>query len=219
MAGMSTLDEPAERPGELVADSVVHGIGLVAAIAGAGALMTAAVLHGAPLATNGIYAAALIAMLTCSAAYNLGVRLSFREILRRADHAAIFVMIAATYTPFTTGALHGAWAVGLTVTVWAVAAVGVALKVALAPHGLRGVTTLLYIAFGWVGVVAAKPFLAALSPTILALLVVGGLVYTAGTVFFALQRLPYQRAIWHGFVVAGAAIHFCAIFALVGLAG
>ncbi len=203
------------RHGEIVADGIVHAVGLVAAVAGAGALITAAVLRGGQVAEAVIYVVGLIAMLAASAAYNLGLHLSFREALRRLDHAAIFVMIAGTYTPFTAGVLHGGWAIGLTATVWAIAALGVLLKTALAPHGLRGLTTLLYIAFGWIGVVAAQPFLATLSPTIVWLVLAGGLVYTLGTVVFTLQRLPYQTAIWHGFVIAGAAVHFCAIFLIV----
>ena len=209
------IGEHLHRRGEIVADGIVHAVGLAAAIAGAGALITAAIFRGTSVTTVAIYGLALIAMLAASAAYNLGVRLRFREVLRRLDHAAIFTMIAGTYTPFTAGELHGGWAIGLTAAVWAMAALGVVLKMALVPHGLRGLTTLLYIAFGWVGVIAAQPFLAALSPLVLWLLVAGGVIYTLGTVVFTLQRLPYQRAIWHGFVVAGAAIHFCAIFVMV----
>ncbi len=200
---------------EIAADGIVHAVGLAAAIAGAGALIAAAAAHGISVAAVAVYASALIAMLAASAAYNLGVRLRFREVLRRLDHAAIFIMIAGTYTPFTVGVLHGGWAIGLTAAVWAIAALGVLLKTALAPHGLRGLTTLLYIAFGWIGVVAAQPFLTALSPAVLWLVLAGGLTYTLGTVVFMLQRLPYQNAIWHGFVVAGAAVHFCAIFLIV----
>ncbi len=213
MAGNS--GERMHSRGEMVADGIVHAVGLVAGIAGASALVTAAVFRGASPATVSIYGFALIAMFACSAAYNLGVRLRFREMLRRLDHAAIFTMIAGTYTPFTAGVLHGAWAVGLTAAVWGIAGIGIALKLVLAPHGSQPLTTILYIAFGWIGVIAAKPFLAALSPSVLLLVMIGGLVYTAGTIFFALQRLPYQRAIWHAFVVAGAAIHFCAIFDMI----
>lgn len=200
---------------EIVADGIVHAVGLAAAVAGACALVTAAVLRGSSVAAAVIYAVALIAMLAASAAYSLGRDLRFREVLRRLDHAAIFVMIAGTYTPFTAGVLTGGWAAGLTAAVWAIAALGVLMKTAFAPRGLRGLTTFLYIAFGWIGVVAAQPFLSALSPLVLWLVVAGGVIYTLGTVFFSLRRLPYQRAIWHGFVIVAAAVHFCAIFVLV----
>ena len=154
-------------------------------------------------------------MLTFSAAYSLGAHLRFHEVLRRLDYAAIFIMIAGTYTPFTAGVLNDGWAIGLTTAVWAIAALGVVLKTAVAPYGLRNVTTLLYIAFGWIGVVAAKPFMAVLSPLVLWLVVAGGLIYTLGTVVYTQQHLPYRRAIWHAFVVAGAAAHFWAIFLIV----
>ncbi len=210
--------ETGERPytrSEIVADGIVHAIGLAAAVAGARALIAAAVLHGASVAAVAVYAFGLIAMLAVSAAYSLGSHLGFHEALRRLDYAAIFIMIAGTYTPFTAGALHGGLAVGLTAAVWAIAALGVALKTALAPHGLRNVTTLLYIAFGWVGVVAAQPFVAVLSPSVLWLVVAGGVIYTLGTVFNTVQRLPYRRAIWHVFVITAAAAHFWAIFLMV----
>ncbi len=209
------VEQRAYSRSEIVADGIVHAVGLTAAVAGAGALIAAAAACGAALAAIAVYIFGLIAMLTASAGYSLGRRLRFREALRRLDHAAIWIMIAGTYTPFTAGVLTGGWAIGLTAAVWAVAALGVLLKTVLAPHGMRGLTTLLYIAFGWIGVIAAQPFIAALSPLVLWLLVVGGIVYTLGTVVFTVQGLRYQRAIWHGFVIAGAAIHFCAIFVMV----
>ncbi len=201
--------------GEIVADGVVHAVGLAAAAVGAGALISTAAAGGGPVAAVAVYVFALIAMLTASAAYSLGGRLRFHEVLRRLDHAAILVMIAGTYTPFTAGALTGLPAIGLTAAVWALAAAGVLLKTVIAPHGLRNLTTLLYLAFGWLGLTAAQPFLAVLSPLVLALLLAGGLVYSLGTIVYTVQGLRYQRAIWHGFVVAGAAIHFCAIYLMV----
>ncbi len=208
----------AERPSrrsEIVADGIVHAVGLAAAVVGARVLIAAAVAHGASVAAVAIYAFALITMLTVSAAYSLGSRLRFHELLRRLDYAAIFIMIAGTYTPFTAGVLSDGWAIGLTTAVWAIAVLGVVLKTMLAPHGLRNVTTLLYIAFGWMGVLAARPFLEVLSPTVLWLVVAGGVIYTLGTAFYSLQQLPYRRAIWHTFVIAGAAAHFYAIFLMV----
>ena len=201
--------------GEVVADGIVHAVGLAAAVVGARGLIAAAVLHGTAVAAVAVYAFALIAMLAVSAAYSLGSRLRFHEVLRRLDFAAIFIMIAGTYTPFTAGVLSGGWAIGLTTAVWAIAALGVVLKVVLVPRGRRGLTTLLYIAFGWIGVVAAGPFLAVLSPSVLWLVVAGGVIYTLGTIVFTVQHLPYRRAIWHAFVVAGAAAHFTAIFLMV----
>lgn len=207
--------------GEMTADGIVHVVGLAAAIVGAGVLIAwMAVTSGlATIVPASIYAFGLIAMLACSAAYNLGVRFRYRELWRRLDHAAIFVMIAGTYTPFTTLALSGWWAIGLTVAVWAIAAVGIVLKLSLKGGRSPLLSALLYIAFGWIGVVAAGPFLASLTPQILALLVTGGAIYTLGTIFHGLQAMPYQRAVWHTFVVAGAALHFSAVFGMMAHAG
>jgi hemolysin III len=102
----------------------------------------------------------------------------------------------------------------MTIAVWAIAAIGVAVKLLQAPGGSQRLTTLLYIGFGWIGLVAAGPFLSALSAPVPLLIVAGGVVYTSGTIVFSLEKLRYQRAIWHGFVVAGAAIHFWAISAM-----
>ena len=209
------IQERRASRGEIVADGIVHAVGLAAAVTGAVALISAAVFRGTSVAAVAVYAAALIAMLAASAAYSLGFRLRFHEVLRRLDHAGIFVMIAGSYTPFTAGVLTGRWAIGLTTAVWTIAALGVLMKTVLAPRGRRGLTTALYIAFGWIGVVAARPFLATLSPSVLWLVAAGGVLYTLGTAFHMPLRLPYRRAIWHGFVVAGAAVHFCAILLVV----
>lgn len=206
---------------ELAADGVVHAVGLSAGIAGAVALIVVVAMSRQPIAlvTGLIYAIGLLAMLGFSAAYSLGVRLRCRERLRRLDHAAIFAMIAGTYTPFTTMALDGAWAIGLTAAVWSIALFGIALKLTVRPDRIQFLSIVVYIGFGWIGLIAAKPFLATLSTPILVLLVAGGLIYTVGTVFVALDRMPYRRAIWHGFVLVAAAVHFSAVFDMMVTSG
>ncbi len=199
---------------EVIADGAVHAVGLTAALAATAFLIGATIVWGSHTTVAAIYAFGLVAMLGFSATFNLGVRLPFREFWRRLDLAAIFVMIAGTYTPFTVAALSGSWALWMTIAVWAIAAIGVAVKLLQAPGGSQRLTTLLYIGFGWIGLVAAGPFLSALSAPVPLLIVTGGVVYTSGTIVFSLEKLRYQRAIWHGFVVAGAAIHFWAIFAM-----
>lgn len=203
-------------PGEATADAAIHLIGLAAATGGAIMLIGWLVTGGGwpAVAAASVYAFGLIAMFGCSTVYNFSVRRKNRDLWRRLDHAAIFVMIAGTYTPFTTGALSGAWAFGLTFAVWVIAAVGIAVKLLRAPARSQKLSAILYITFGWMAVLAAKPFVEVLSPTVIALVVAGGVVYTLGTFFFAHQQLPYQRALWHGFVLAGAAIHFCAVVAV-----
>lgn len=206
-----------ETAPELLADKVIHIVGLSAGGVAAAVLMGfAAIARGvSDLASAAIYSLGLMAMLGCSAAYNLARRSPHRDLLRRFDHAAIFVMIAGTYTPFTILALSGSWAIFMTALVWIIAAAGVALKLILPQRRFEGLSVAIYIAFGWIVVVAAGPFMNALSPTILALVAAGGIVYTAGVIFHAWERLPFQNAIWHGFVLVAAALHFAAICGVV----
>ena len=149
-------------------------------------------------------------MFSCSAAYNLGRWSRHRDWLRNLDQAAIFVMIASTYTPFTILHLEGAWSLALTSFVWSFAAVGILMRLL---HGrlFERLSTLLYLAFGWMALVALFPLLRALDATTVALLAAGGLLYTAGVIFHLWERLPFQNAIWHGFVFAAASLHYAAV--------
>lgn len=205
--------------GERLADGLVHAVGLFAAIAGGAVLvaLTFWVHDGSGMvAATGIYALCLVAMLACSAAYNLGQLNRARPFLRRLDEAAIFLMIAGSYTPFTTQRFPGAWAVGMTSLIWTLALLGAAGKLAAAR--LPGwLWTLGYVAFGWVALIALRPLIQGVPMTVLALLTAGGLIYTSGALIFHSQ-LPYRRAIWHGFVVAAAGVHYAAICAGVVLA-
>jgi len=157
-------------------------------------------------------------MLSCSAAYNLTKPSKARPFLRRLDEAAIFVMIAGSYTPFTSQRLEGAWAWSMTSVVWGIAAAGVAGKL-LFPRIPEKLWVLLYVAFGWVAVVAIVPLIQGVAMSALILLAVGGLIYTSGALIFLKETLPFRRAIWHGFVVAAAAVHYAAVFAGVAVAG
>jgi len=205
------------RRAELAADAVVHGIGIAAAVIGAGALIVIAAVkrNGLELATVTTYSFGLLAMLICSTVYNMAERSRYRELLRRFDHAAIFVMIAGTYTPFTTIGLAGGWAVAMTIFVWLAAALGVILKLAVSSGRFAKLSIALYLIFGWLGMVIMWPLLGAVGIPILILLAVGGVIYSLGTIVHAFDRLPFQRAIWHGFVVTAAAVHYAAIVALV----
>jgi hemolysin III len=208
---------------ERVADRFVHllgvGLGLPAAIA----VVTLATVSGGAAANQGtpqlvavaLYAAGLVAMLGCSAAYHLKHASPRREWLRRFDHAAIFAMIAGTYTPFTLRLARG-WAEGLTAGIWTVAALGIAAKL-WKPRGIAPISTVLYLALGWIGVVAAGPFTRALATSTLVLLAVGGMIYSVGVVFHLWRRLRYQNAIWHGFVLTAACVHYAAVLTVVGV--
>ncbi|MEI7932133.1 MAG: hemolysin III family protein [Alphaproteobacteria bacterium] len=204
---------------ERLADGWVHAIGLVAAIAGGIVLLTYSILAGGAglIAATSLYAVCLVAMLSASTAYNLTHITHVRPVLRRLDEAAIFLMIAGSYTPFTTQRLEGAWAIAMTLLVWLLAVVGVTGKL-IAPRISDRAWTLLYVAFGWVAVIAIWPLIHGVTMSALILLVIGGLIYTTGALIFLKVGLPFRRAIWHGFVISAAAIHYAAIFVGVAVA-
>ena len=180
--------------------------------------MGIAVSHGitGQVAAVGVYALGLIAMLAFSTAYNFA-HPRLQPLLYRVDHVGIFLMIAASYTPFMTQLLHGAWSWGMTITVWALATVGILVRLFLPRLG-EMVSVVFYLALGWVVVIAIKPLVHDTPLPALILLAAGGLVYTVGAVLFILKRLKFRRAIWHGHVVAGAATHYAAIMIGVVLA-
>lgn len=204
---------------ERLADLWVHSVGLGLAVAGGLTLaVLAAIYAGAAVGVStAIYALCLIAMLTASTVYNLTKPCAARPILRRLDEAAIFLMIAGSYTPFTTQRFEGGWAIGFTVLIWTVALGGVVAKL-VAPRISDRFWSLIYGLFGWVAVLALKPMIDGVHPIALGLLVAGGLIYTAGIFVFVAPGLRYRRAIWHGFVVAGAGTHWAAVLVGVVLA-
>ena len=157
----------------------------------------------------GIYASGFVLMLSFSLAYNFseGRR---RPILRRLDHTGIFLMIAGSYTPFTTMALKGAWAWGMTITVWSIAGCGILGKL-FAPRLHEGIWIAFYLAMGWIILVAAGPIFHALPSPASVLLVIGGLLYSSGVVFHVKEHLPFSKSIWHGHVLAGASVHWAAV--------
>ena len=149
-------------------------------------------------------------MLGCSALYNLASDRPRKALWRRLDHAAIFVMIAGTYTPFAVVAIGGAWGTGLLVFVWTVAAAGVVLKL-LDPGRFETLSIAAYLSLGWTIIVAIDHLIAAVSLRAFVLLAAAGFLYSAGVLFYRWHRLPYQRAIWHGFVLTAAACQYFAI--------
>jgi hemolysin III len=193
------------------ADLVVHIVGLAFALLGGGILLglTFGVGTLSETASVSIYVIGFVCMLALSCAYNFaGAR--WRPILRRLDHAGIFVMIAGSYTPFTTQRLHGAWALWMTAAVWALAALGIASELVL-PGRWRRLRVGIYLALGWLALVAIKPLVAGLSWFVLCLLAVGGVVYSTGAAFYLIHKLKFRRAIWHGHVVGGSMLHYMAV--------
>jgi len=197
---------------ELIADGIVHAIGVSLGVAGAIVIVivTANSAHTADMPSIVIYTIGLLSMLGFSAAYNTWPITHVKWLLRRFDHSAIYLMIAGTYTPFI-GQLKGDFvSIGLLIGVWLTAVVGVTLKLLL-PGRFDRLAVVLYLILGWAGVVVYQPVAAALPSLSIWLLAVGGALYSTGVIFHGWQSLRFQNAIWHGFVLVAACCHYTAI--------
>jgi hemolysin III len=204
--------ERAQSPGEEIANSVSHGVAFLAAVAGAPVLVLSAVRHGgaARIAGAGVFAAAMVLLYLTSALYHALPRNRAKRVFQVLDRAAIFLMIAGTYTPFTLGVLRGTWGWTLFGLVWGLALAGVVLTAA---GGVRypKLTTGLYLAMGWLILVAVKPLWLRMPSPGLFWLAAGGIAYTVGVVFYAANRVRYSHFVWHLFVITGTACHFLAV--------
>lgn len=165
---------------------------------------------GAQMAAILVYCAGLLAMLCASAAYNLAPPGRAKAVLRRLDHAAIFVMIAGTYTPFAVARLGDTAGREILALVWSAALFGVALKL-LFPHRFEKAGIVLYLSTGWLIVMALQPLAAAVAASNLRLLIAGALIYSAGVLFYLVEKIPYHKVIWHGLVLLAVLLHFTAI--------
>ena len=206
----------ATRPqllGEEIANSITHGAGLVASVAAIPILVLSAAANRDPWQVVGgaIFGATLVLLYLASTVYHALPDCEGKRVLRVIDHSAIYLLIAGTYTPFLLGVLRGPWGWSLLGTIWALALLGVMAKWVLRFRFPR-LSTALYIAMGWLIVVAIRPLVTHISPAGLAWLVAGGVCYTAGVAFYATDtRLRYGHALWHLFVIAGSACHFMAV--------
>jgi len=192
------------------ADLIVHIAGLVLAIAGGALMVWRALANEALLLATCVYALGLLVMFACSAAYNFAAP-PRQPVLRKLDHAGIFVMIAGSYTPFLVLALSGAWVWTMIAVVWGVALFGVFAKLCLPGLG-KGFWVAIYLLLGWVGIVAIKPMIAGLPAPVLWLIAAGGLIYTIGVGFYVRKAMVYNRALWHAHVLGGALAHWIAIW-------
>lgn len=197
---------------EKLVDGWVHGIALgVFTLAVFAALGLAIWQGGFGMATAiAVYAVCVLTMIGCSMAYNLAENHKRKSLLRRMDHAAIFLMIAGTYTPFTAVRFDGAWAISMTTIIWVLAFVGAAGKLFFPTVG-KHIWTVFYVVMGWLIVVATGPMIEEVPLAGIILLFTGGVIYTAGVAFYVWENLPFRRAIWHGFVMAAAAVHYAAV--------
>ena len=203
---------PALRPFEELVNALTHGLGAVASVAGGAVLITLAALWGDVWHVVGasVFVGSLVLLYTASTLYHAIPYARAKAKLKVFDHCAIYVLIAGTYTPFTLIGLRGPWGWSLFAAVWAMAVVGIVFKL-FTTGRFQVVSTLMYVAMGWVGVVAAGPMIEALSPATLGWIVAGGVAYTAGTAFYLSRRIPYAHAIWHLFVLAGSVCHFAGV--------
>ena len=198
------------------ANSITHGLGLAFSVLGLVLIVIAAARVGTVwhVVSGSIFGTALVLLYTTSPLYHSFQDLRTKQVLQKFDHAAIFLLIAGTYTPFLLVTLRGAWGWSLFGEVWGLAITGVVLKFWFAGR-FRLVSTLIYIGMGWLVMIALKPLRASLPSAGLELLLAGGLCYTGGTVFYLWKRLPYHHAIWHLFVLGGSACHWVAVFCYV----
>jgi hemolysin III len=196
---------------EKIADGCVHAAGLAFSFVAASLLVIGAMetVPAAQFIGVIVYSIGLIGMFAASAAYNLASRDRLKEILRRLDHAAIFVMIAGSYTPFAL-VMGGVAGNAILAAVWLIAALGVVMKLFF-PRRLEKSSLALYLLQGWIVVLAFKSVVASLPGDALAMLITGGLVYTLGVVFHLWERLRFHNVIWHLFVLAGAVCQFVAV--------
>jgi hemolysin III len=209
---MGSVVFPQYTKRERVADGCIHVVSIVASLIALVALLVVAIKTQAALwiVSLAIYGIALVATFSCSAGYHLIVRPKLKSIFRRLDHAAIFLMIAGTYTPFALMKMDAPWGLTLLAVVWSMAALGIAIKLS-APRYLEGVSTALYLVQGWAVVVAWKPLVAAVPGHVALLLMLGGVLYTVGVAFHLWEKLPFQNAIWHAFVLTAASVHYAAV--------
>jgi len=200
-------------PREELANAVTHGVGFVASLIGLPILVVAAASRGERAALVGVsvFGAALVALYAASTLYHAVSHPTLKQRLRVLDHACIYLLIAGTYTPFTLGVLRGRWGWTLFGIVWTLAALGVLFKVLFGGGAMAKLSTAVYVAMGWVVIIAIKPLVAAMDSAGLMLLVAGGLLYTGGVVFYVDKRRTWSHPVWHLFVMGGSVCHYFAV--------
>lgn len=201
--------------GEEIGNSITHGIGAGLSIAGLTVLVVYAISKDSSwhILSFTIYGASLVALYLASTLYHSIQHPGAKRVLRRVDHAAIYLLIAGTYTPFLLISLRNTWGWTLLVIIWGIAILGIAYKLLFLEYFER-LSALGYVMMGWLCLVAGRQLLSNLPPEILTWLAVGGVIYTVGITFLVIQRIPYRHTIWHLFVLLGSLCHYFAVFKL-----
>jgi hemolysin III len=209
---MRDMNKRPQSLGEEIANSVSHGVAFVAAVVSVPYLVASAShQNSASFVGTLVFAATMVLLYLASTLYHAMPEGRTKRVFCKIDHGAIYLFIAGTYTPFALGALHGAWGWSLFAVVWSLAAIGVTLK-AFDRLSHPWLSTGLYLAMGWLVVVAAVPLLERVPLQGVMWLVAGGLAYTVGVIFFVLDsRIRYSHTVWHGFVAMGTMCHFVAV--------
>ena len=208
--------EPQYRPltfAEEIANGISHGVGLLLALVAIPFLLLPAIEAGRVRFIVGVsvFGATVILLYLASTLYHSITHEAAKSLFRLFDHTAIFLLIAGSYTPFALGVLRGPWGWSLLAAVWTLAIVGITLKISKRTRHSR-ISIVLYVIMGWLAIVAVKPILALVPLPGIILILAGGIAYTAGTLFFANERLRYGHFFWHLFVLAGTSCHFAAVF-------
>jgi hemolysin III len=206
------LQKRAQSRGEEIANSLSHGVAFLAAVVVSPVLILFAVQRysSASIVGASIFAFTMMLLYITSAFYHILPANKAKRVFHILDHSAIFLLIAGTYTPFTLGVLRGTWGWTLFGLVWGIAVVGVVLK-SIGGVRYKKLSTLLYLAMGWLIIIAVKPLWLNMPSWGLFWLAAGGLAYTAGVGFYAAKRIPYAHFVWHLFVITGTACHFVAV--------
>lgn len=199
--------------GEELANAITHGIGLLASLIGLPVLVLTAATRGERVAVIGasVFGATLVALYAASTLYHATSHPERKQRFRTVDHAAIYLLIAGTYTPFTLGVLRGVWGWTLFGVVWTLAAIGVLFKLVIGTDRFPRLSTIMYVAMGWLAIFIVKPLMASLDTAGLLLLVGGGLCYTGGVLFYIDKRRAWTHPVWHLFVMGGSACHYFAV--------
>lgn len=203
-----------EHHREELLNALTHGLGAILSVGAGAVLITLAVIFAGAreVISASVFVASLTLLYTASTLYHAARHPLWKARLKVLDHCAIFLLIAGTYTPFTIAALRGGWGWSLFGVIWGLAVIGVIFKVFFTGR-FHALSTATYVGMGWLVVVALAPLSQVLTTTAMLWLVLGGVLYTAGTVFYHAERIPFAHAIWHLFVLAGSVCHFVAVTA------
>lgn len=203
---------------EEIANSISHGLGCVFSIVGMGLLLTKAFNNQSPMMyfiSYCLYGSSMILLFLASTLYHAISAPAVKPVLKKLDHCAIYLLIAGTYTPFLMIGLQSVLAYNMMLVIWLLAFIGIIFKIYFV-HRFRALSLITYLLMGWLALVVIWQLATRLPAACVWLLAAGGMIYSLGVIFYVNRRIPFNHAIWHGFVLGGAICHFCAIYCYIG---